>query len=555
MAYYYNQCVSQKFDYVLNESFEEFLLANDAEKPSDLFDSVETLDAEYLLFFRDICIPDIMDFLSCFRNTNDLRAERIRVLDFLLEKGALSSDVRMREVEDIVGRVIVDAGASDFNGPKIYVDDASIKKKYFGEVSSLLIYFKQTLETSDDRFTIIGDEYNSAGLIEGYLSGNKNSTVLKIFGLLSDAFKYDEKFGLDKNLSAEIRHGFFSNLMRARLEERKLITETDDGGNYQRNVYWREANRLVSDDLWDRIEEDLKRFNKAFNKLVSDAEEWMKIQNNSEEGARLFIFRLTKIEFDRIKTEVAGGTAETVSDEILKLMWDKTDNSLSLIRDSLNVDFRNKVDRLFDNLEQDIRITKRGLALIELISAIGAARNEIKEDITTVAEWFNRTRNEQIKAGSLSNVLEIAISSFERMKGGAFAIQKNVPFDLPNIEISATAVKPFVIAIINLLDNCYRHSGLGHATRVEISGSNTTCGASIMIRNDLSDDKVESMSPEFLAGIEAKILNAESGNLIMSEGGSGLVKAYNAIAPFGSSSSVTVSLDEGQFFAEIRYEP
>lgn len=556
VAFFYNRYTSPHKDYVLNESFEGFLHSMKIKKPSDLLSTIKDLNDLEVLFFKDICVSEIMDFLSCFKNTRELHAERIKILDLLLEKQALNSETRMIEVEEIIQRVIVEAGASDFNGSKIYVDGTAIKKKHSDEMISLSTLYRQAKDSGEERFTIISDEFNSVGMVQAYASGNKNTTIVKMFNLLCDAFKFDEKYGLDKNLSAEIRHGFFSNLMHARLEERKLVTEVDDNGKYKQNSYWREANSLVRDEIWTMIEADLQKFTSSFNKLIADAEEWMKIAISSDQPNRAFSYIFQKTEFDQLKNFVGITTDhEKISDYILKIIWAITEESLKKIRDSLNGAFRDNVDKLFEKLESDIKITKKTLALKELMAEIGYARNEIKEDITIAAEWFKRTEITEVKAGTLDNVLSIAISSFEQVKGGAFAIEKKAPFNLPLLFIQSNAVKPFIISIINILDNCYRHSGLGHATRVEISGIPHYNGAKIIIKNNLSQEKFNLLTPDFLSGIKEKILNADSGNLITTEGGSGLVKAHNAISSFGSNSTVTISLDKLQFCAEITYEP
>lgn len=554
VAFYYNKYVSQSKDFVLNEAFEQFVEINDAEVPSQILNKKTALTEMEKIFFRDVCAPEVMDFLSCFNNTTELRAERLNILDMLLEREVVSSKERILEVEEIVGRVIVDAGASDFNGSKIFVDDTAIRKKHLAEIASLVAYYQQAEDQNDEGFKVLGEGGSPRGLV--HLSGKKNNAVLSMCRVLADAFQHDEKYGLDKNLSAEIRHGFFSNLMKARLEEHKLITETDDAGQYRPNVYWREQTSVISEDAWKRIETDLRRFATDFNNLIAEAEEWMKISNASDASTRVFFYGLGKSEFDEIRAIVSSGAdADAVSSAVLRLMWDKTEVALDKIRSKIDGVFRDRVDSLFEKLEFDISTSKRGMVLPDLMSAISRARNEIKEDITTASNWFNRTENSEVKSRTLGHVMEIAISSFEQVKGGAFAIKKGNSSNLSQLEIPGPAIKQFIIAIINLLDNCYRHSGLGRETRVEILGKATATGGSILITNNLAAEKQVLLTPEIISAIHEKILNADAGNLIRSEGGSGLVKAHNAIAPYGKRCTVSVTRTESHFSAEIIYEP
>jgi hypothetical protein len=344
--------------------------------------------------------------------------------------------------------------------------------------------------------------------------------------------------------------------MRARLEERKLITESDDFGKYQKNVYWRERNSLLRDEFWVEIELHLGAFSANFNQLIIDAEEWMKIVDDElDQKDRVFTYLLGKHEFDRIKSFVdVAIDAEKVSAFIMDIMWEKTESYLDIIRDKINGEFRDKVDALFDRLETNIRASKGTIQLIELMSAIGHARSEIKEDITTVAEWFRRIENLQLQAQSLDRVIEIAISSFEQVKGGASAIQRNISHELRSVEVPGRSVKPFIIAVTNLLDNCYRRSGLGHSTRVEVNGAPAEGGANVIIKNNLSDEKAELLTEKFLLSIESTIQTPEARTLMRTEGGSGLIKAYNEIVTFGPNSTLRVSRDDEYFSAVICYD-
>lgn len=556
VAYFYNIYISPDRDYVLNEAFEEFLQANEVEKPSELLERMQSLTPIEHTLFVNVCSTEVMDFLSCFSDTNELRAERVKLLDLLEDRNAIDSNFRMREVEEIVGQVIVDAESSNFNSAKIYVNDALIKKIHIEEFASLFSIYKNAKDATEDRITIpTNNDLSLEFLMRGYVSGSKNTAVMKMYSLISNAFLFNEKFGLDKNLSAEIRHGFFSNLMRARLEEKTLLTEIENG-KYKDNTYWRHNNYLIGTSLWNEIEIHLKAFSKAFNELICEAEEWMKIvTEQAAQPQRMFDYVLDTNEFEKIR-RVADlmPDADSYMSYLVNFMWHKTDQIIDKVRERLNVEFREKVDKLFEELETNIRFTKRNVACLDMMNAIAQARNEIKEDITTVAEWFKRTEVAQMYDRPLDRVVEIAISSFEEIKGGAFAIEKSISPELRSAIIPGIGVKPLIIAIINLLDNCYRHSGLSAATRVEIHATFANGRASVMIKNNLSNTRDELLSDTLLSSIKEKIENPEKRILVLSEGGSGLIKAHNEINSFGMKAGLKIHKSEQHFSSEITYE-
>ena len=107
VVFYYSRKVSKDITWLLNEIFEEYVLTKGAERPSQLLAEKDALDELDAMFYREICIPDVMDCLTCFDNINDLRAERIRILDLLLKLNAIENTERTQEVDELVGKVLL----------------------------------------------------------------------------------------------------------------------------------------------------------------------------------------------------------------------------------------------------------------------------------------------------------------------------------------------------------------------------------------------------------------------------------------------------------------
>jgi hypothetical protein len=553
VTFYYQRYVSQQKDYVLNETLDDFLAQNEVDRPSSLLQKSQRVDNIHAVFYRDICVPEVLDYLSSFSSIHELFAERIKILDELSERHLIDSDARSAELEDIVSQVIIDTATNNLNGAKIAVDESALRKNLRVEVANLIELFHQTQDNNDDRFTIT-PEQPVTGKAHGYLSGARNAIILRLCNLVMESFLFDEKFGLDKTLSGEIRHGFFSNLMHARLEERKLLAETDANGHYRPNLHWREVNHLINLNSMEEIEKLINRFGERLNLLIAEAESWMKIKNGSDGAPGYLEHDLAKDDFDKIRRFVEGSRdAEAVCNYIFSVVWKRVEASLAKIREQLNNGFRTKVDNLFQELEDQLMRLKRHVALVELMSAIAQVRNGIKEDISTAAEWFRRAEMSEIQAGTLEKAIAIAINSFERVKGAIFGIKTDFEQGFEYVKIEDAAVKPFILAFVNLLDNSYRHSGLWSRTQVQIQGKIEGKSAVIRISNDLSAEKCSSLTSDILSAIRSKISNADSLNLIRTEGGSGLVKAFNGISSLGPNTRLDVDCRENEFTAIVYY--
>lgn len=542
-------------EYLLMETFEEYLALMGAERPSQILISKKSLSPLELFFFKEVCVSEIMDFLGCFNSLNDLRSERLIILDLLLELGAIDATTRTKEVEELIEQVLIDAKTSELHGAKIYVDEQSIKKKITESIQTYLSLYRLAEEVDDDRVTLITDDSQS-NTKQVYLSGSKNSIVLRIITEIKDEFLFDSRNGLDKNLSAEIRHGFFSNLMRSKLEAKHLLTEINEEGKYGSNLVWKEFYSLLSDDIWAGVDGALANFSEKFNLLIQQAEEWMKIRSSPSESLRLFDFELPLMHFQSIKGAAdSGAEAGDVIDHIFQLLWKTSEEAMSVMRDKLNVDFKNGVDGLFEQLFEEIAKVKRGAALVDLISAINLAKDEIKEDIAAAAEWFHRSTQVSSQPVSLPLAIEIATNAFRNIKSPNVLFTSLCGEDTRGVRIEGAVVKYLILALINLFDNACRHSGYGASTQISVSCCRKMDGVEIVVSNPLVPRQEELLFLGGLDRIQERLQAPPKSLLLRTEGGSGLTKVKSNMSNVGSNIDIDVAVNGSVFSVRIYYAP
>lgn len=554
VCYFYSRFLSPKKDYVFHEAFEDFILSCDVEKPTELFNKQLLSESYYKLFFEKICTTDVMDFLSCFRSSNDLRAERVAILDHLRETGYSDAAEQSRELTDLLGQIIIEASTTEINSNKIFVDTNAIRASALEEVDSLLSIYKISDEAKGEKFVrapSISDEEKKV------VAGDRNTVLLKIISLIRKKFLTDDKHGLDKNLSAEIRHGFFENLMRSRLEKAHLLTEKGEHG-YLTNTFWRDKNVFLQKRVLNEIDEHLKWFTASFNGLIDAAEHWMQISTQTS-GDKLsgpaFEFSLNVGEFEDVKNFVNASTnASAVIDFITDILWGRTETCLKIMRERLNNVFGLKVDDLFEELLNRITHSKGNAAALELTNAIVQVRSEIREDIATVVSWFKRNVNPYFTEHSLKALLDIAVTCFRTVKTFTNHIEVNLPIEFIRQKIPGSGLKPFVIAVMNLLDNCFKRSGFGAETFVRIDGTVHAKSLKICLSNPLSEARAKVLTSDVISDIRARMSSPESMNLMRIEGGSGIGKAFNHFRIASSRLSLSVDNRNGRFCADISYD-
>ena len=224
------------------------------------------------------------------------------------------------------------------------------------------------------------------------------------------------------------------------------------------------------------------------------------------------------------------------------------------MRNRLHFQFQVELDILFTKLFNDITTAKGGAALVELMNVIRQASSELKERVVTAAEWFKSAAQLKMEKLPFDRVLEIATSTFQNINGKRENMDLILAPGLRSIFMPGNSVKPFTIAIINLLDNCYKCSGLGLSVKVQIYAELAHGCVVLMIQNDLNNDALESIRKSQLPNNDSRLITPNSSHLMRTEGGSGLVKAANQIASASERSTLHIEEVSGHTFrAKVNY--
>lgn len=554
---FYTKLISPEKNYILNECFEEYLLNENVRRPSDLLEGISELESLQTIFFKDICLPETMDFLGCFDNLSDLRNERLFILDLLYKKNAIFNKYRIDEVEKIANQMIIDNGTSHFNGAKISIDEEAILLKNSDTLQSLMdAYFECKDDGTEDR-VIVTNHIDNQGLEVGYTSGSKNLIIFKMINILRDSFVFDEEYGFDKNLSTEIRHGFFGNCMRAVLQENHLLSEINENGDYKKDDYWKHTCSMLLDSIWDKIDECIIDFTRNTNALISEAEEWMRISNgNWSQKNNIFypIFIIFKHDVDLIKEKIEYNDDHMeVGREIIELIWGKTEESLAKIRLKFAEQFQERFDLLFQELISSIVNVKKSAVLQDLFDTIDNARDKVKEDISTVITWFQREELQYTSNIGIDKVVRVATNLYSQIRKNTSDVIENIDDNLAMVEIEGVKVKPFLLALINILDNCYHHSGLGLETTVVITAVRKENSINIVINNDVAASKINNINEDLIAEINSRLKKNDSLKFMRDEGGTGILKANYHLNSIGSSGALKVDFINSNFQVELNY--
>lgn len=562
VCHYFVKFISSDQRTLLNEIFEEYLISCDKSKPSEIFDKLAGENKNFKkLFLNEICSFESLDFLDAFQSSDELRAERIKLIEHLYSCSIISREDYSIELNHIINLIVTDSATSNFSRSKVYVDESSLKRKIQEEVTALFELYKFTPaseededEDEEDRLFVIndtGDENEKFAF--GLLSGQKNSLLVKIIEIIHQDFLYDEAFGLDSNLSSEIRHGIFSNFMLSEVDSHHLIAEKTDANTYKPIEYWHDFySGLLFPEFLKTLDKEFADFSEKFNDLVNNAERWMKIGFYDKASAFSFVIDID--DFKIIKNKAAFyETADELIDAVLEILWEKTEAGLATLKDQINLGLKHDVEAIFDELTLRVTSVKGNAVLGEVMSNIESAKNNTKEIIAEISEWFTKSKSKDFDDQALVQLIDIAVSCFEKIKGIKFNINKNFTDDVDTKIVPGTYVNPIILAMINLLSNCVIHSGLDVNPNIEISVKTKDNGFVISVLNSLHELKLSEMNSVFFNNLQISFSSPESLELMRKEGGTGLAKAFHHLKSADTGFDLKVSLKNLRFCSEVTY--
>ncbi len=541
-AYLSLKLLDAKYENILNEVFESYVLSSGCKSIGEYISNLTEINSLEYIFLYEVCSINQLDSLSFYKKTSSLRAERVKILDYLYENEWISDKQRADEIDQISNQTIQESIYLRVNGPKIFVDKDQITRKISQEINS---YIKLYDNKSLDELSVQEDDsYHEKN------KKHKDSILEKILVVITNSFLFDEDYGLDKILSTEIRHGFFSNTVKSGFEKHKLLAEFDDNGDGINIKYWSDyySHALNSAGV-EKINQILFGFNRELDALIRHTEDRMKIKFN--ESANQNGISVNKTPFPKEKIIIFLDnkfSAEKIINEILDFNLLHIENELNELRYHLSNNFRDDVSRLVNKLHEEFDRTMRNVSLFELKSSIESAKALLEENISTIVDWFRVTRYLDMQDRSIKDVINSSIACFKKIR----IIDKEVKcvFEEENYVVKGNFVKPIITSMMTLMNNCIIHSGM--KSNVSIAIKVFTEGEFIVIEisNNIANIIANHLN---LDDLQVKIKNPASRIYTKSEGGTGLTKVYVEISNCYPYSDINLIKDNGFFKVQLKF--
>lgn len=552
------------FEDFMSTLFQDFMSAQADFRPSKLFEDKE-MSSRDAVFLRHICVPSQLDGIVEFTSYDDIMHERVAILDLLMRSRQVDANEVASEKDKVLETLFSEKLRAKIESGKLYVDIQALhahrahvydglftQAKGLGADLSLDRLGSIDIDESTDlvRLPVSLKERSAQSLTEPFhvvASSEKSGLLLKIFMQAATDFALNENYGLDKYLSAEVRHTVFVAQLRACFERRGLVTMKSDGV-YISNEYWVQKYHYVSGQIVGAIDERLAKFSSCIDDVLYRVNDRFRVDLTSEKTTRnAFDFRpLGSRIADVLATVNESSRPDLFFEGVMGLMWKIAESGSKIAQAIINDELLRDVELALDELEADIRRLKGDAAVFELMQEIRSVRSDFRNEIEVVLSWF-RTSGMKDDSGleRLTTVVEAAASAFE----SAFEHKGRLlerSFERGGLLLTYVEAKSLFISLFTALENALRYGYPGEAVKISVSvGGDRTA---VFVKNRMMRPSSVSDS-DLITSIKQK-WNEKHSKLSRSEGGAGLYKIYNMLS-VSRGFDFDVSVNNDEFIVEM----
>ncbi|QRM38754.1 hypothetical protein F3X89_13425 [Rhizobium rhizogenes] len=553
----FSRNISSEHDAERADAYKDVLKANGVRKASELGQHAEHFPVNELVYFlRFVCVPDVLDQSLALDTSRAVEDERVAILLLISELIAGKTPAAIKdELREIRTRQVVRETTLRLDESKIYVNIEGIKRAI--DVS---------MRDDWNRYRLMNDGLETAlfEIIEKVRSekadpvriifanpSERFAILRRIITVLRDEFTMNKEFGLNSNLSTNIRHGYVEREIRAPLLARNLVTNTDKGF-YLPNKFWLE--RLDSGDtdeeaclsaLFDkfstRIDDEIDRVNRKLLRVHSE---------ESPEG--LFKYGISDAAI--VAADATWSSKETFDefiDAVFSTFWEGTQRNLVMVRAALTSQVLAEFIESLNALALDLAEEGFDQRLPDLEHAITMVQTETRAAVERVASWFTLSSNNEYQDFDLAIAFQAGMNTVKTYFRN-LSIQEDYASN-GEIIMNGWCLPMFARLFFLILDNAATH-GARNRSNLKISMFVEVRENHLFIKatNDLPVDYNSAELIERAAEINRDYGQARAMELLSEEGGSGYPKIWKLLkTDLRKNHDLFVSVSENEFGVEI----
>lgn len=548
----YNREYGGIFEEDKSELFESLMKFNGSHRPSDIFQKDKFSRVE-VFFLKNICIPSQLDNLIHYTSNDDVVHERVAILDLLISTKSEGFEQLRHEKDSVLETMFSEKLRAKIESAKLFVDVQALESQRKHVYYSLFEQAKGTKGGINlEPLPLNNDTAGSNDIFEiaqgSALASNKKTQILyEIFDTAVRDFALDENYGLDKYLSAEIRHIVFTTQLRSCFEKTRLVTSQKEGV-YLSNEFWVNKYNFVHVSIVEQVDNLLRVFSARVDSILGEVNERFRVELYDRDSANVFDFIAYHSRLVAVSEIVAqSGNADEFFGRLLDYMWELASDSAKSAQKLINDHLAIEILGALTELEAGLNYVKGDVAVVDLMQEIKTARSIFTKEIELVLNWFRFVGADDSKnLERLGVVVDATMSSFDSIYGHKY---KKPEFSTCGSapSLNYREARALFICLFTALENACKYGGdVDPVTVAVVSGCDNT---SIVIKNVVRS--YPGMAAEELVLREKAKWSPEYSNLNREEGGSGLYKIYSTLSNSSSGFKFDIEADEKSFTASI----
>lgn len=548
-------------------AYKHYLKTNKSRRASEI-DNINTSDVAYFIgkvVDRNVLALHVREF----ETEEDITNERIELCKKIYK--ATNEKSYSDEITSLIKEQEVKALAQQVNDSKIHVDVQSLINR--GLSSEKLLF--DTYSKIDDDLEMY-EQKNIEGIVdyimEQYYEGKtvvvkydfpsvKYKRVLfrEMFLSIRDKFLFDPVYGLDKYLSARVRHGTLITQLRNHFLTHSLVTNKKEGGGYQRTNPWTQRRyAIVTEDKKEAINERMLQFTIWLDeqlKNIKDEKIQIKTERNDGYVNGLFDYSedLMADKIDELEKGNVYDSFDAFVHSAIDLLWKWTNLVLENIR------------KYFQQYEEIVvgEMTKLQSDVVNLIGedttlttnfkdAITACRTEFQTDISVVTSWF-KPEQSNVRFFTIQQAVDTSLSVINKINQNALCFSSVVVNDTYkyNGEYFNAIHDIFHDMMNNILGYEAKRPNLRGKGRILIS--NTNDRLYIEVSNPLEDADIQDVKQ--VIGNQKNMPALVVKGKTRGENNSGCIKIYSTVMySLGNDNKYENIVEDKRFVAHIEID-
>jgi hypothetical protein len=381
-----------------------------------------------------------------FETEDDVDTERIELCKNMF---SITNDKGYAdEITSLIKEHEVRALAQQVNDSKIHVDVQSLINSEF-DTEKLMFDTYSEIDENLEMF----EQKNIEGFVEFLKQQYEGKTVYVKFELptvkykrilfrqmvlnIRDKFLFDPRYGLDKYLSARIRHGTLITQLRNHFLSHFLVTNKKEGGEYSKISHWTQM-RMVNlpETTKEKINSRLLSFTEWLDEQLRIVKE-VKIQINTErnEGKDGGLFDYSEEHMADIidKLEDAGYESfDALVHTAIGILWTWTGKVLQDVRAYFQ-EYQETVLNEMTNLQNDVVALMAASPTLanSFKDAITSCRTEFQADISVVSSWFKPEKS-KVRFFTIQQAVDTSLSVINKINQNALSFSSVIINDTCN---------------------------------------------------------------------------------------------------------------------------